>query len=197
MLVRSPRAFIADVERYLIHAQNAAQLALPVGGLPNVVPITFRVRPSSGAPRLNVLIPGMALRAMSGGPNTALNLTFRLAREGVRVRYISTDIAADPEDALWRHLRELTGIDSHPDSVEFVSAHDRTAATAIDEDDVFFGTAWWTVQMIKHALGTMRSRRFIYLIQDYEPGLYPWSTQYALALETYGLDFQPDRKSVV
>jgi hypothetical protein len=191
MLVRSPRAFIADVERYLIHEQKAAQLASPVGGLPNVVPITFRVRPASGTPRLNVLIPGMALRAMSGGPNTALNLTFRLAREGIRVRYISTDIAADSEDALWRHLRELTGIASHPDNVEFVSAHDRTTETVIDEDDVFFGTAWWTVQMIKHVLGRMRSRRFIYLIQDYEPGLYPWSTQYALALETYGLDFEP------
>jgi hypothetical protein len=37
----------------------------------------------------------------------------------------------------------------------------------------------------------MRSRRFLYLIQDYEPGLYPWSTPYALALETYGLDFNP------
>jgi hypothetical protein len=36
----------------------------------------------------------------------------------------------------------------------------------------------------------MRSRRFIYLIQDYEPGLYPWSTVHALALETYGLDFR-------
>lgn len=189
-LLRSPRTFVADVEQYL-GAKDAAQLASPIGGLPNVVPITFRVRPASGAPRLNVLIPGMALRAMSGGPNTALNLTFRLAREGVRVRYISTDIAADPANMLGRHLRELTGIDNHLETVEFASAHDRATETEIDEDDVFFGTAWWTVQMIKHVLGRMRSRRFLYLIQDYEPGLYPWSTPYALALETYGLDFNP------
>jgi hypothetical protein len=190
-LLRSPRTFVADLERYLLHAKNAAQLASPVGGLPNVVPITFGVRPASGVPRLNVLIPGMALWAMSGGPNTALNLTLRLAREGVRVRYISTDVAADTGSKLWRHLRELTGIESQLETVEFVSAHDRAAETEIDEDDIFFGTAWWTVQMIKHVLGDMRSRRFLYLIQDYEPALYPWSTSYALALETYGLDFTP------
>jgi hypothetical protein len=182
---------MADLEQYLLHAKNAAQLASPVGGLPNVVPITFRVRPARGAPRLNVLIPGMTLWAMSGGPNTALNLTFRLARDGIRVRYISTDVVADSDSKLWRHLRELTGIDRHFETVEFVSAHDRAIETEIDEDDIFFGTAWWTVQMIKPVLGRMRSRRFLYLIQDYEPALYPWSTTYALALETYGLDFVP------
>src|SRR5205823_6499286 len=99
-LVRSPRTFVADVERYLLNAENTKHVASPIGGLPNVVPITFRVRPASGAPWLNVLVPGMAHRAMSGGPNTALNLTFRLAREGIRVRYISTDIAADSDDML-------------------------------------------------------------------------------------------------
>jgi hypothetical protein len=44
--------------------------------------------------------------------------------------------------------------------------------------------------MIKHALPLMRHKRFLYIIQDYEPGLYPWSSYYALAQETYGLDFR-------
>jgi O-antigen biosynthesis protein len=132
----------------------------------------------------------MALWAMSGGPNTALNLTYRLAREGVRVRYVSTDVAADPDETLWEHLRQLTGIETRPDNVLFVSAHDRSVSTEISSDDVFFGTAWWTVQMIKRVLREMRPQRFIYLIQDYEPGLYPWSTVHALASETYGLNFE-------
>jgi len=161
-----------------------------VHGLPNVVPINFRVRAANGPSRLNVLVPGMARWAMSGGPNTALNLTFRLAREGVPLRYISTDVAADTDELLWEHLRQLTGIERRFDNVDIASAHDRSVVTEIGEDDIFFGTAWWTVQMIKHALGQMHSRRFIYLIQDYEPGLYPWSTVHALALETYGLDFR-------
>ncbi len=188
---RSPRTFLDDAERYLSHRLNPSDgVAGSLDGLPSVVPINFRVRAVNGPPRLNVLVPGMALWAMSGGPNTALNLTFRLAREGVPLRYISTDVAADPNEVLWAHFRQLTGIEKPLDNVEIVSAHDRSVATEIGEDDVFFGTAWWTVQMIKHALGRMHPRRFIYLIQECEPGLYPWSSLYALALETYGLDFR-------
>src|SRR5438477_2580492 len=94
---RSPRKFVADAERYLSHELGSAESAssnADVNGLPNVVPITFRVRKGSGFPHLNVVVPGMALWAMSGGPNTALNLTYRLDRKGVPVRYILTDVAA-------------------------------------------------------------------------------------------------------
>jgi hypothetical protein len=189
---RSPRAFIEDAERYLSQRLEPTQ-GLPaqagLQGLPNVVPINFRVR-NAGPPRLNVLVPGMALWAMSGGPNTALNLTLRVAREGVPLRYISTDVAADSDEMLWEHFRQLTGIHGPLDNVEIIGAHDRSVATEIGPDDIFFGTSWWTVQIIKRALQHVRSPRFIYLIQDFEPGLYPWSTAYALALETYSLDFR-------
>jgi hypothetical protein len=39
---------------------------------------------------LNVLVPGLAMSHMSGGPKTAINLAYRLASLGVRVRFIST-----------------------------------------------------------------------------------------------------------
>jgi hypothetical protein len=73
--------------------------------------------------------------------------------------------------------------------VQFACGFDRSVPLPIGRNDVFFGTAWWTVQMLKRALPLVAPRRFLYLIQDFEPGLYPWSTEYALALETYGLDF--------
>jgi hypothetical protein len=50
-------------------------------------------------------------------------------------------------------------------------------------------SAWWNVQMIKRVLPLMRSKKFLYVIQEFEPGLYPWSTRYALAQETYGLEY--------
>jgi hypothetical protein len=92
-------------------------------------------------------------------------------------------------NVLWNHFSKVSGIDRRLPNVEMVSAHDRYVATEIGDADVFFGTAWWTVQMIKHVLPRMRTKRFIYMIQDFEPGLYAWSTRYALALETYSLDF--------
>ncbi|MBI2311649.1 MAG: glycosyltransferase [Betaproteobacteria bacterium] len=146
----------------------------------------------AAAPRLNVLIPGLAMRCMSGGPNTALNLTYRMAAQGVAIRYIATDVPPDPDLApLWRHLETLSGIGRRLPNVEIVSGHDRGKPLRIGPEDVFFATAWWTAQMVKDALPRMSRKKFIYLIQDYEPGLHQYSTRYAMALETYGLDFVP------
>jgi glycosyltransferase involved in cell wall biosynthesis len=195
-LRENPRGLVADAENYLGKRRSDTALLDTTAvvdvtdSLPNVVPVNFRVedRPVR-APFLNVMIPGMALWAMSGGPNTVLNLTLRLARAGVPVRYVSTDVAGEPDhDRLWEHLHEVTGIAERYDHVEFVNGHDRSVETVIGADDVFLGTAWWTAQMIKHVLPSMQSDRFIYFIQDFEPGLYPWSSTYALALETYGLN---------
>ncbi len=154
-------------------------------------PLNVDIRPSTEMPwHLNVLLSWIRLASMSGGPNTAIHLTYRLARAGIPVRYISTGGPAENSGALFAHFRQLTGIQEQVPNVEIVSAHDRSKPTPIGEDDVFLGTAWWTVQQIKHILPQTRVKQFLYLIQDYEPGFYPWSVDYALALETYGLPFK-------
>jgi hypothetical protein len=132
----------------------------------------------------------MAMKAMTGGPNTAINLTYRIAASGIPVRFISTDIPMDKDhDRLWRHFSALTGIRERLPNVEIACGFERSVPLAVGENDVFFATAWWTVQMVKHALRVTRPQKFLYLIQEYEPGLYPWSTEHALALETYSMDF--------
>jgi O-antigen biosynthesis protein len=45
--------------------------------------------------------------------------------------------------------------------------------------------------MIAGVLPRMRRRTFFYLIQDYEPGFQPWSSDYSIALETYDMDIIP------
>jgi hypothetical protein len=192
-MTRSPRRFANMVARYAEGYEPGNSPGAPpvsIGmSLPDVAPMNLRPAPRR-EPCLNVLIPGLVMRAMSGGPNTALNLTYRLARHGVPIRYISTDVEMDREtDVLWDHFSKVSGIDRRLRNVELVSAHDRGKPTEIGDADVFFGTAWWTVQMIKDVMPRMRTKRFIYMIQDYEPGLYAWSTRYALAMETYSMDF--------
>jgi hypothetical protein len=191
---RDPRRFLADLERAAGRAQvqpDGSAVQVADGSLPSVAPLNLRADPSL-APRLNVLLPGLVMRAMSGGPNTALNLTYRLARRGVPVRYVSTDVAAEPDhEPLWRHLASLTGITERLANVEFADFSDRSRPSTIGARDVFFGTAWWTVQMIKRALPLVASKRFLYIIQDFEPALYAWGSTFALALETYSLDHRP------
>ncbi len=155
----------------------------------NLIPISFDVRPSESRPHLNILIPAMCISSMSAGPNCAINLTLRLASEGLPVRFISTDSNKDDNEALWKHFHRLTGTKSWRPNVDVVNASDRSVSPIIGEKDIFFGTAWWTTHLIRHALHRMKARKFIYMIQDFEPGLYPWSSLYALALETYGMNF--------
>jgi hypothetical protein len=188
-IMSHPKVSIANLENYL-----ECQSRIPIlshNSLPSVVPLNLVVDPRLARfPHLNVLIPGMATKSMSGGPNTAINLTYRLAQYGIPIRYISTDGGIDQNlEPIWQHFSSLTGLKGRCPRVEIVSGSNPACKVAIGTNDVFFGTAWWTVQMIKHALPLTRNKKFIYLIQEFEPGLYPWSTEYALALETYGLNF--------
>lgn len=186
-----PRVVWRTVKQALVDASRPPSYMQYLEGLPSVCPLNVRADPAlRERARLNVLIPGMTMGAMTGGPNTAINLTYRMAAAGIPVRYISTDVPmATDHEPLWRHFSALTGIPDRVRNVEIACGFDRSVPLAIGENDVFFGTAWWTVQMIKHALRVTRPQKFLYLIQEFEPGLYPWSTQHALALETYSLDF--------
>src|SRR4051794_33776802 len=103
-------------------AGDPAAMQEVIDSLPNVVPVNFAFMRGLGDPRLNVMIPGMAMWAMSGGPNTALNLTYRLAEAGVPVRYISTDIPPDADhDPLWEHLQTVSGVQKRLDNVDIVN----------------------------------------------------------------------------
>ena len=183
----NPSIFLRKVAADFVHVYYAQYLKR----LPNVAPLNLTTTLNlSHSPTLNVLIPGMSMQHMSGGPNTAINLAYRLAADGIPVRFISTDVPMEKnQDILWKHFASLTGITERLANVEICCASDRSKPLAIGENDVFFGTAWWTVQMIKYALPLTKPQKFIYLIQEFEPGLYEFSSRYALALETYNMNF--------
>ena len=162
----------------------------PQGLLPWFNPLNLRAAPElRGQPCLNVLVPGLAMKHMSGGPNTAVVLAYRLAELGVPVRLIGTDAPLDADDGpFWRHVQNISEVPCRLNGVELRDASDRSRPLAIGENDLFMATAWWTAQMAKYAIRHTRHSRFVYLIQDYEPVFHAASTQYALAQETYRLD---------
>lgn len=156
-------------------------------------PLNVQVDPHlASRPTLNLLLPSVRMSSMSGGPNTALNLAYRLANMGFPLRIISTDHDCDPnQELLWKHIQSIAGVRKRLPHVEMANAADRSTPLPIGANDVFFATAWWTAQMAKHAVALLGNRPFLYLVQDFEPLFYPTSTPYALALETYGLDHIP------
>jgi hypothetical protein len=131
------------------------------------------------------------MQHMSGGPNTALALISEIARMGIPVRLLSSDHGFEADiEKLKTHLQMFSSADeSLP--VEIADGSNPASPAAIGENDIFIATAWWTAQKIASVLPRMRRRSFFYLIQDFEPGLHAWSSQYALTMETYDMDIIP------
>ena len=164
-------------------------LTMPFGLAPIAIDV---VRDGSVPRRLNIVLPSLLKEKFSGGPNTAFALGQVLADRGVPVNFISTETGAEADVQVLRdHLATLTGIEQPRAQVTFTPGNERSRPAVIGHTDLMMGTAWWTVQKFKHCLADLRTPKFIYLIQEFEPGLYPYSSHYALAAETYTLDHLP------
>jgi hypothetical protein len=185
-----------DPERFaanLLQFTNPARFRERLLDVQTAAPMHVRIDPAlADQPALNVMQPILSPVSMTGGPNTIITLSYQLARDGVPVRIVTTRGNRET-DRLWfrRHLLALTGAAEYPASLQVVFAGASEAPLPVGPSDVFLATHWTTAQQVKAVLPNMGVKRFFYLIQDFEPGFHPWSSNYALALETYSLDFIP------
>ncbi len=141
-----------------------------------------------GDPRLVVLLPHLDLERMSGGPNTVFQVTARLAALGHRLRYVATSGPLRPDGAaLAAHVGRVTGVDVPADQADFVDASVPRATVDLGRDDVLLASWWPTAHLANAGLAHIRAERFLYVIQDFEPGFYAWSTKSALAEATYSM----------
>jgi hypothetical protein len=97
-------------------------------------------------------------------------------------------VATDPVAALppgWkRTLESYSGLRGLFDHVE--AAFGRGGQPLeVSPDDSFIATTWWTAHIAADALRTLDKRRFVYLIQEYEPFTFPMGSYAALAAESY------------
>lgn len=188
LLRRDPEAF----GRNLLQFTNSALFEQRLLDVMNAVPMHVRVEHDApGLPHLNVLNPALTPDGMTGGPNTIINLALRIARQGVPVRLVTTVSTSTMDPAWFRtHAAQLLG-DANPPEVPIVSATEAGRPLVIGANDVFLATHWTTAQQVKSVLPRMAVPQFFYMLQEFEPAFYAWSSNYALALETYGLDFWP------
>jgi O-antigen biosynthesis protein len=140
--------------------------------------------------RLNLVIPGISKkRISSGGPATALRLFQRLALEFPNARIVVThEVRSECNFNDWPQwtLDDGYGV---PRSIVFLG--DRSTPLTLSAEDFFLATFWSTAFYVKSVVALQAQlfssaiRRFAYLIQDYEPGFYPWSARHAYAKSTY------------
>lgn len=166
-------------------------LGRPEMGLPETADIICASSPST-LDRLNLLVPAISDRNVFGGIATALALFKKLSKYFARARIVVLDEgrAAIPRDAyfsswpIWR----LGDADLGPNCIVYCNR--RAGSLPVAKGDYFVATAWWTAYIARRILGWQERQfgvphKFVYLIQDFEPAFYPWSSRYALAQSTY------------
>jgi O-antigen biosynthesis protein len=155
--------------------------------------IRMLARPSQMAQlRLNLVIPTLDVAAAFGGVRTAIDLFRAVATDGTPSRIISLE-SIDPAGVeAFPGARLVTPDEDVPDPVQVVAikAQDH-ASLPVGPRDVFIATYWTTADLVIRIRQWQQANygavppRFVYLIQDFEPGFYPWSAQHLLARATY------------
>jgi O-antigen biosynthesis protein len=102
-----------------------------------------------------------------------------------------------PDAAALERFGDHRLVDCAADSTanhQIVPFNDRYGRTLpVGAEDCWLTTAWWTTYSAQRLAAWQQQQfgvagRLINLIQDFEPGFYPWSSQSALALGTYRPD---------
>lgn len=165
---------------------------------PDGVPELHRVAPRRAAagdergPRLNLLLPNLNPGRTFGGARTALDLFDVLAERFPRRRIVTFTPLSEAGLAGLPGFRRVEPAEDAADDRQVVDLPRGEAATlAVGPDDLFLATFWTTAELAiriarwQAAEFSQPIRSFAYLIQDFEPGFYPWSAQSELARGAY------------
>lgn len=174
--------------------EDLASLPLPGTTIPEAEPP--QCRPSDFVePRLNLLVPALAIKHVFGGISTALAFFDCLGKDLPNLRIILTEQTTfehndNPQYADWL----ICSLDNNDGpGLRIIPAGDRHGKTLpVGAGDRFIATAWWTAVAAQHiqewqaqTYGFGQRAKYVYLIQDFEPGFYPWSSRFAFAESTY------------
>lgn len=162
--------------------------------IPEITPIQPRPSKFQGT-RLNLLIPSIEFRDTYGGISTALRIFEKLKTSVPHARILVTDASVRDYDKTKFREYTLTPplLDSPGNSI--LELYDRNNITIdVSAGDIFLASAWWTAYIARPLIHWQREyyklepKPLFYIIQDYEPGFYPWSSRYMLAESTYKAD---------
>lgn len=163
----------------------------PVEGVRELLRAPLRVSDTPGY-RVNLIVPSVAEADTYAGIQTALDLFEAVAAQVEQRRIISVESVSPSDGARLKDYALVSGPADPPDARQITtSAPPHVDAIPIRRHDVFIATHWSTAAYVldirrrqAEAFGSA-PRRFAYLIQDFEPGFYPWSAQHILARATY------------
>ncbi|MBK5232551.1 MAG: glycosyltransferase [Thermoleophilia bacterium] len=148
----------------------------------------FPVVSATQPQRVNLLIPSIDLDHLFGGYIAKFSLARRLAEQGIRTRIVTVDPTPPlPKD--WRdQVESYRQLDGLFDQVEVDFGRDGREPLRLSPDDRFIATTWWTAHIASRLASQSGNRRFLYMIQEYEPLTVPPGAWADLAEESYGFE---------
>lgn len=146
--------------------------------------------------RINILVPSINKEHFYGGVSTALRIfdeIIKKTNKDTKVRMILTDAMPNKEAINKFGKYKLVSCDDDIDAkYQLLPVNNKYQRNIfITENDKFIATAWWTAyssqeiicQQLK--LYNQDYHKMVYIIQDFEPGFYNWSSHFVLAQSTY------------
>jgi len=195
VLRRSRRLpFVEGAARAVLN-EEAATPSVPFYEIRDVSPIRPQASMCPGL-RLNLFVPSINAAHSFGGIRTAVRIFEQLgdiveSTSDVRLRMITNTRTFDESVVNLAKWRRLDSQDSDH-RYQILELEDATTRTIpFSKHDVLVAT-WWATAYRATRLRAWQEMAFggavpplIYIVQDFEPGFYPWSSRYAYAEETY------------
>ncbi len=183
------------IKRVLFHDNSGIEISDEVS---EVYPVEF-IRSSSDRVRINLLIPSINSEHMFGGIATAIDMFEAIkAKIGPNAQYRIVITNSIPNASALSAFSEYKMTKGHDDSdcdLQIISLYEqKPAILPIAKNGIYIATAWWTAHLaqriVKAQKDLFRSETlpYLYLIQDYEPGFYPWGIRYMVTQQTYKQD---------
>ena len=154
-----------------------------IESIPTVVPVVS----DNKKERINLVLPAFEKDFVYGGISTTLKILQSITNElKIEARIIVLKGSYSPRSSYKFEEFKVQGNDPN-----LIFLDDTKRKLNMRKSDIFIGTMWTTIYPIRTIIEKQRQvwklshRKFVYLIQDYEPGFYKWSTEYVLCENTY------------
>jgi len=151
--------------------------------LPDVVVDQQRVK------TINVLVPAFDFESMSAGFFGVFQVARFLRTTGLNVRLVLFDNFKFCMERFRKRFKEYPGMEHLLDELEVEYIGERKQPLRVSPDDLCMATVWYSAHFAKKISDTLGGRPFLYLIQDYETNFFPGGSLFAVADETYSMDY--------
>lgn len=151
--------------------------------LPDVV--VDRDRPAT----INVLVPAFDFNSISAGFFGVFQVARFLRSSGWNVRLVMFDNFYFSLPEFRQKFLEYPGMEHLLTELEIEYIGERKAPMRVSPHDVCMATVWYSAHFARKIGDALGGRRFLYLIQDYETHFFPGNSLFALADETYEMDY--------